>query len=291
MEFIRKNFKWYFLIWLVIITVIVWYAVFWIEAYSGKLLFIAFDVGQGDGLFIQTDNGNQVLIDGGPSTRILDKLGKVMPFWDRSIDLLILTHPHADHLDGLLEVLKRYNVDMVLETKVNHTIPEYAEWHNLLKKKDVKVVTAKTGQRVRLSGSVYLDILTPFKSFEGQSPKNIHDSMIVSKLVYGSTTILLMGDAEKSIEYYLLYEFPEFLNSDLLKVGHHGSKTSTSEEFLKAVSPELMIISVGKKNRYGHPHQGVIETINKFDVNILRTDIEGDIRLLSDGKIFRRSKF
>jgi len=226
--------------------------------------------------FIEIPNGNQILIDGGPSIRILDKLGGVMPFWDRSLDLIILTHPHADHLDGLLEVLKRYDADMVMETGVNHSLPEYEEWRKLLKEKEIRVITAKRGQRVRLAESAGLDVLMPFKNFSGESPKNIHESMIIAKLYYGLNTALLTGDAEKSLEYQLLF-YGDDLDSDILKVGHHGSKTSTSEEFLKAVSPQVAIISAGRKNRYGHPHQEVIDRIRKAGVQARRTDQNGDI--------------
>jgi competence protein ComEC len=281
MREVIKNFRWYFLVLLFVATFFVWYAVFYVEARAGRLTLDVLDVGQGDAVFVQADNGMQVLIDGGPDNSILSKLGEVMPFWDRSIDLVILTHPHADHLDGLVEVLRRYSIDTVLETGVNHSIPEYSEWHQLLKDKNIKVVLAKTGQRIKLSDSAYLDILTPFEDFTDKSSKNIHDAMIVSKLTYGSTTALLMGDAERSLEYQLLFSGMN-LKSDILKVGHHGSKTSTSDEFLQAVLPRFAIISVGKKNRYGHPYQEVMDILEKFGVKTLRTDLVGSVIIKSD---------
>jgi len=275
MTAIIKNIKPVFLAVLFVIVVVIWYAVFYFETRQNFLIHF-FDIGQGDAIFIEVPNGNQILIDGGSSIRILDKLGGVMPFWDRSLDLIILTHPHADHLDGLLEVLKRYDADMIMETGVNHSLPEYEEWRKLLNEKEIRVITAKRGQRVRLAESAGLDVLMPFRNFSGESPKNIHESMIVAKLYYGSNTAFLTGDAEKSLEYQLLF-YGGDLNSDILKVGHHGSKTSTSEEFLKAVSPELAIISVGRKNRYGHPNQEVIDRIIKAGAQVRRTDQNGDI--------------
>lgn len=290
MQSIRKNAEAYFFIGLALLAGIIWYAVFTVEAQAGKLLFAVLDVGQGDAIFIQTENNMQVFIDGGPNDRALAKLGRIMPFWDRSLDLVILTHPHADHLDGLVEVLKRYNVEMVLETGVNHSIPEYEEWRQLLDDKDIKVVIAKAGQRVHLSETAYLDILTPFENFVGESPSNIHNAMIVAKLVHGSATALLMGDAEKLIEYRLLFELPEILDSDILKVGHHGSKTSTTGEFLGAVSPEIAVIQAGRKNRYGHPHQEVLDRLNALEIKIFRTDQDGDINFLSEGGIFSKMR-
>lgn len=286
MHLLRKtNFFLYTVIGFAAIAGLVWVAVFQVEAAQGFLRVHFFDVGQGDAIFIEAENGNQVLIDGGPNSSILAKLGETMPFWDKSIDLIILTHPHADHLDGLIEVLKRYDIDMVLETGVSHSIPEYEEWRRLLREKGVKVFTANAGQRVQLSDSAFLDILAPLDNFDGSSLKNIHDAMIVSKLASGSASLLLMGDAEKQIEYRLLLSGAA-VDTDILKVGHHGSKTSTGEEFLRAVSPEFAVISAGRKNRYGHPHQEVIDRLEDFGVEILRTDIDGDIVLMSDGAKF-----
>lgn len=264
---------------------IIWYAVFYFESRQ-NLIITFFDVGQGDSAFLEVPNGNQVLIDGGPGNAVLAKLGSTLPFWDRSIDLVIVTHPHADHLDGLLEVLKRYKVGIVLETGVNHSLPEYAEWRELLKNKDVKVVIAQRGQRVELSGSAYLDILAPFKNFAEQSPKNIHDSMVVAELFYGSVVALFMGDAERFLEYQLVSERKK-LKADILKTGHHGSKTSSAEEFLKTVSPKFAVISAGAKNRYGHPHQEVLDRLKRLGIAILRTDEKGDINFTSDGFSFR----
>ena len=279
-----KNLRKIFLLAVIAASIFIWYAVFDLEA-RGNLSISFFDVGQGDSEFIQAENGNQVLIDGVPNEAILSKLGEAMPFWDRSIDLVVLTHPHADHLDGLLEVLKRYNVRTVIESGANHSIPEYAKWHQLLEEKAVEVIIAKAGQKIKISDSAYLNIFTPFEDFEDKSSKNIHDAMIASKLNYGSTSVLFMGDAEKQIEYRLIFSGAD-LKSDILKVGHHGSKTSTSEEFLKAVSPKFAIISAGRKNRYGHPHQDILDRLMSFGIKIFRTDQDGDIRFLSDGTAF-----
>lgn len=285
----KRHFKWYFLGGLFIAAVLVWYAVFQVEARNGLLTVDFFDVGQGDGIFFQTPSGNQVLIDGGPDSAILSKLGKEMPFWDRSIDVLILTHPHADHLDGLVEVLKRYNIGMVLESGVNHSIPEYDEWHKLLREKNIPIHFAESGHIIDFGDGVHFDIYTPFDSFIGESPKNIHDATVIGRLIYASSSVLFMGDSEKSLEYQLLWRRSDFhsLNSSILKIGHHGSKTSTSKEFLQAVSPQFAVISAGRKNRYGHPHQEVIDRINELGIKIFRTDQNGDIKFINDGNVFK----
>ena len=283
---IKKKIVRYLLLAIGTAAVIIWYAVFQVEAQSGFLRVNFFDVGQGDAIFIESPSGNQILIDGGPDNSVLSKLGETMPFWDRSIDLVILTHPHADHLDGLVEVLKRYDVETVLESGVNHTIPEYAEWHEFLKEKNVKVIIAEAGQRIRLGSAAYLDVLTPFEDFIGKSPKDIHDATIISKLSYGATTLLFTGDAERSLEYQLLYSGAD-IDADILKVGHHGSKTSSADGFLGAVSPEIAVISAGRKNRYGHPHQDVLDRLRNLGISIFRTDTDGDIEMVSDGNGYR----
>lgn len=285
MQQLKKNAKWYFLVCLALACAFIWYAVFFVEAHRGLLLISFFDIGQGDAIFIEAPTGNQILIDGGPDNSILAKLGTAMPFWDRSLDAIILSHPHADHLDGLVEVVKRYDVGTVIESGVSHSIPEYAEWHNLLREKNVPVVIAEAGQHIDAGGGVVLDILSPFENFEGASPKNVHDATVVTRLVYASTSVLLMGDAEEKLEYRFLYS-GTLIDSDILKVGHHGSKTSTSEEFLQAVSPDAAIIQVGRKNRYGHPKQEVLDRLATFNSRVFRTDLDGDILLQSDGKSF-----
>lgn len=264
----------------------VWYAVFTLEN-RGDLHLIVFDVGQGDAIFIEAPNGNQVLVDGGPSNAILGKLGAAMPFWDRSLDLVVLTHPHADHVTGLIEVLKRYDVGMVLESGVNYSTAEYREWRTLLEQKHIPVLIARAGQKIHLSPKTELNLLTPFESFIEKSPNHVHDAMVVSKLIYASSSVMLTGDVEKQIEYRLLLSGAD-LDSDILKVAHHGSRTSTTEGFVRAVSPQYAVISVGRKNRYGHPYQQTLDVLAKFGIKIFRTDQDGDVEFVSDGRRFKR---
>lgn len=272
---------------LAVCVALLWYAVFFVEAHRNLEVHF-FDVGQGDAILVQVPNGNTILIDGGPSNAILAKLGHALPFWSRTIDLMILTHPHADHLDGLVEVVRRYRVRRVLDSGVLYSTPEFQEWRELLKQNNVEAIIARRGEIINAGSGVWLDVLTPFEDYEGRSVKNPHDANIVMRLAYASTTILFMGDAEKPIEYRLISETPNALRSDILKVGHHGSKTSSTEDFLRAVSPRLAIISVGRKNRYGHPTQEVLGRLQAPGIKVFRTDLDGDIAIESNGKDFLR---
>ncbi|KKU51844.1 MAG: hypothetical protein A3H69_05925 [Candidatus Sungbacteria bacterium RIFCSPLOWO2_02_FULL_47_9] len=285
MSHVKKHLQWYVPAFLLGATVLIWTAVFSVEARSDALTVRVFDIGQGDGVFIETPAGVQMLIDGGPGPSILSKLGRAMPFWDRTIDVLLLSHPHADHIDGALEVLKRYAVGMVIESDVNHSIPEYGEWHDLIEKKKIPLHVAEAGEVLNLGGGIHLDIYYPNKLFVGESPKNVHDAMVVGRLVYASSSMMFMGDAEVQIEYKLLSSGLE-LHSDVLKTGHHGSHTSSSEDFLRAVSPKFAVISVGRKNRYGHPHQDVLDRLYSFGINVFRTDQDGDVIFKSTGDSF-----
>lgn len=285
MSRIRKHFYLYLLAALAIMTFLIWKEVFYLEDRRGRVFLHVFDVGQGDAMFIEAANGNQVLIDGGPDDRIMEKLAAVMPFWDRSIDLVILTHPHADHLDGLVGVMKRYRVGLVLESGVNHSIPEYGEWRNLIAEKNITRVLAKRGEMVKLGGGVSLNVLTPFQSFDRVTVKNVHDAAVVIKLEYASSSAVLMADAEAAVERKMIFAGDD-LRAEVLKVGHHGSKTSTSKELLEAAKPRFAVISVGKKNRYGHPTQEILDRLADYGIKIYRTDRDGDVDFISDGKRF-----
>jgi len=276
---------------LILANAFVWQALFNLEK-DRHLEVSFFDIGQGDAIFIETPHKHQILIDGGPSSAILEKLAKEMPFWDRTIDLVILTHPEKDHLAGLLEVLERYEVKQILWTGIIRQTAEYNKWQELIKKEKAKITIAQAPQKIK-AGRVFLSILYPFESLEGGEFKNSNDTSIISRLIFGNNSFLFTGDATKSVEKKILSKCGEkvncLLDSDVLKVSHHGSKTSTSEEFLKEISPEIAIISCGKDNIYGHPHSETLEIFKKYDIEVLRTDINGDIKIISDGeKIYAR---
>lgn len=235
---------------------------------------IFFDIGQGDSIFIETYQGHQILVDGGPNNSVLNNLEKFMDPFDKSIDMLVLTHADKDHLAGLVSVLKIYNVDVVLWTGAPATSKLFYEFEELLK--DQNVVTVSAYDKV-FAGDIELHIYNPIREIE--TIKDLNDTSVVFKLIHGKSTFLLTGDISSKIEKDLIEVFD--LKSTVLKAGHHGSKHSTSEEFVKAVSPKCAVISVGK-NSYGHPAERVLDVLNENNVKIVRTDLLGDIVFSSD---------
>ncbi len=242
-----------------------------------------YDVGQGDAIHIR--RGNQdVLIDGGPDSRIVEKLGENIPFSDNEIELVILTHPHEDHVAGLIHVLEKYKVDEILQTDVGYNSNMFSEWQRLIEEKGIKETIAKVGQIVRLKGA-NLYILFPNSEYTGEEIKNLNNASIVAKLVFGSSSFLFTGDAEKEEEQELLDNYSkDILASNLLKVGHHGSKTASTKEFLEQVNPAYAVISDGKDNKFGHPHQETLDKLKDLNIKLFRTDEDGDVKCVSDGE-------
>lgn len=238
------------------------------------------DVGQGDSALIETPSGVQVLIDGGPDATVLRKLGEEMNFFDRSIDVLIGTHPDKDHIGGLIDVLKRYRITTILTTE-NKGDTASAQMYNKLKTAEgAEVLNVRRGQVITLEASTTLQILFPDSD---STNMETNTSSIVFQLVYGSSTFMFTGDSPKSIEEYLVLVEGEHLKSDVLKAGHHGSRTSTSELYLDEVRPQFAIISAGKENSYEHPHVEVTDLLFNKGVQILETAKEGTITIVSDG--------
>lgn len=276
---LRKNLKWCFLIIVFITTLLIWYAVFR-ESRNGLSVYVL-DIGQGDAIFVEAPNGNQILIDGGPNKKILEELGKIMPFYDRTIDAIMLTHPHEDHLNGLIEVLKNYKVGAVLESGNSGKTSAYNEFQKIIKEKNIPLFLTKQGMKLDIDNGAELNILLPVLNIP---QGGIHDQMVVGKLTYGNNSFMLTGDMEQNLEDYLVSVQKENLKSDVLKTGHHGSRTSTSKEFLGWVSPEYAVISAGTKNKYSHPHKEILERLERFGIKIFRTDENGTIVIKSDGE-------
>lgn len=249
---------------------------------NGKLAVNFFDVGQGDAILIRTPEQQKILIDGGPSNVVAQKLGEVLPFYDRKIDLIILTHPHADHLDGLIEVLKRYEVKKILSTGVTHTTPDYLAWLEEIKNQNVPMEIAMAGQIIDFGGGVKMEILYPAEDLVGKSVENLNDTSIVAKLIFGQTSFLFTGDAETEVEEKLISGGAD-LKANVLKVGHHGSKNATSDNFLEKVQPSFAVISSGADNRFGHPNAMIIKRLENIGAEIFRTDEEGNVKMVSDG--------
>jgi competence protein ComEC len=241
------------------------------------------DVGQGDAILIQRGS-QQVLVDGGPSPQALNvELGKRMPFWDRTIELVVLTHPHADHLTGLVEVLKRYKVERALYPDLDDGSPLYREWQGLVEE-DCQATIARAGEEIDLGDGVTIGVLNPQTTLLAGTESDIDNNGVVLRLTDGRVSFLLTADIQREAEVELLASQAE-LDSTVLKVGHHGSKTSTTPEFLAEVSPEAAVISVGE-NSFGHPSGEVTGRLEETlgEDNIYRTDQQGTIEFITDGE-------
>lgn len=251
-------------------------------ASSDGLLTVAFlDVGQGDAIYIETPDGVQLLIDGGPDSSVLRELGDVIPFWDRTIDVILATHPDKDHIGGLVDVLGRYQVSKIFRTDNESDTAVSSAFVFMSDDEGAVIDILEAGEVIRLGASTTLTIFSPTSDATNWESNN---SSIVAKLTYGDVDFMLTGDAPSSIEDYLVGRYGEALLSEVLKLGHHGSKTSTSELFLEAVSPEYAVVSAGKDNRYGHPHAGVIGRVNERGIETLSTAVLGTIVFKSDGE-------
>ncbi len=263
---------------LVVANVFSWSVVFR-QAQDRGLEVCFLDIGQGDSIFIETSQGHQILIDGGPDDTVIKKLEEGIPFWDKTIDLIILTHSDKDHLFGLVEVLKKYQVENILWTGVEGTSLLFEEWQEAIKEEGANIWIARQGLNVKMSTYRNIEILYPFESLENRTVSAINDSSIVIMLHSGAEKILFTGDISKRIEGLLMEEEVP-LRANILKVPHHGSKTSSSEEFLKTVEPSLAIISVGRNNSYGHPAAEVLARLEEFGIKVLQTSKEKDICLI-----------
>lgn len=295
MKMIIRNLKLYALGVLTVASFLIWSAYFSLRP-SDKLLVSFFDVGQGDSSMIETPNHGKIIIDGGPDNSVLSKIGRALPFYDRTIDILIITHPDSDHLAGAVEIARNYDIGMILVNGRECATKICAEFDKIVKEKNIKVVAASAGQEIDFGQGVKMDILEPSfaEAMEGKAGlvstgakatagKEDNNSSVISLLSFGADSFLFMGDAEDKEEIALINAWPN-LTAEVLKVGHHGSKNSTNQLFLDHIKPKFSVISAGAKNRYGHPTSEVLEKLKKIGSDILRTDIEGDVVMESEGK-------
>ena len=236
---------------------------------------IFFDVGQGDAILIQQDDF-QILVDGGPDDRIVYELAKEMPLYDKNIEIMVLTHPHEDHIRGLLNVLEEYTVERILFNRIEYENRAYeymlTNYGNIL----FDVVEGDTFHYRDINGL----ILYPFNE-ERTQEKNINNESVVLLMEVKDYRILLMGDAEKEVEQRLIDHW-DLQDIYILKVGHHCSKTSSSEMFLNITEPQLAICSCGEKNKFGHPHYETLEKFQNLNVQYLITYREGNIVIKFD---------
>lgn len=270
---------------LVLVTIsIVFIVLLWGTQTSSEMRVSFIDVGQGDSIFITAPNGRQVLIDGGPDDRVLLGLGRDMKFLDRNIDMVIATHPDKDHIAGLSSVFRLYDIDYVMTSEIQSDTTYDQALHDAIDREPgLLQVTARRGERIMLDPDygVYIDVLFPGTNTESWDETN--EASIVVRLVYGKQSFLLNGDSLASVEQYLVDTDGAGLNSTVLKLGHHGSKTSSSESYLLAVNPQYAVVSAGKNNRYGHPAGEVIDRVRAVGANIVSTIDHGTISFLTNG--------
>ena len=270
---------------LIVITTIALLFVLQFKKSPNNILTVSFlNVGQGDAIFIEAPNKTQILVDGGSDGTILRELGEVMPFYDRSIDIVVATHPDKDHIGGLVDVVQNFSVDQVIRSGAQSDTSTYKLFDSLITRKDIIEHIAERGMRIYLDErlGIYIDVLHPAYDVSRVQDKN--DASIILQLVYGETEFLLTGDAPDRIEQELIAKGDGAgLRSDVLKLGHHGSKTSSDLEFLQTVSPELAIVSASCDNRYGHPHAEVTDRVERLGIRIMETCIHDTITLESDG--------
>lgn len=243
------------------------------------------DVGEGDAVLIQ-QGSHQVLVDGGPSPRAIAlALSRQMPFWDRTIDLLVLTHPHQDHLAGLLEVMRRYKVGQVLYPDIEYDSPLYDEWSRLISEKGIKTTLARAGQNIDFSDGISIKVLNPPEALLSGTESDIDNNSVVLRLSDGAVSFILTGDIMSEGEQELVRERAEIAGT-VIKVAHHGSDTSTGPGFLAVARPRAAVISSGAGNKFGHPKPAVLSELERKPGagNIYRTDKNSTIDFTTDGK-------
>ena len=275
--------------WWALVAAVAVASLVWLAASTGPdgRLHVSFvDVGQGDATLIQTPGGRRIVVDGGQDpVDVVRFLGSRMPFRERTIDMVVLTHGHSDHVTGLLEVIRTYDVETVLQRKTDHDGASYLAWHRAVDLENAEVVSARAGMIVPLDSGAFIEVLGPPARLLRGTASDVDNASVVLRLVYGDVSFLFMGDAFTEAENALIAA-PTVLDSDVLRVGHHGSRTSSSTRFLEAASPSIAVISAGKDNRFGHPHPETLAALAPHappDRTFITAD-HGTIELITDGK-------
>lgn len=274
--------KYFFIVTLVFLNLLIWGIYF--SHKRGDLMKVSFlNVGQGDAIFIEAPNGRQLLIDGGKDTSVINELGRSMGFFDRSIDIVLATHPDLDHIGGLPLVFDKYVVDHFIDSVADGQSNAYDALLQKARTEDSEYYLGLRGMKITLDekNGVYLHVLYPGP--DDFTIDETNDLSIITKLVYGDTSFMLTADAGKMPETQLYATDKNYLKSSVLKAGHHGSRTSSSGSFVRMVDPAYAVISAGKDNSYGHPHKEVIDTLEKENIEILNTSEEGTIKFFSNG--------
>lgn len=248
---------------------------------NGELSVIVLDVGKGDSIFIRTPNGKNMLIDTGTP----DYWERLQFYFEQmgvtKLDAVVATHPHNDHIGSMSKILKNYNVDTIYMPRVSHTSNAYKKLLETIANQNKKVIALEGGknQTIALDPAVTIDVFAPLSN----EYEKLNDHSGVLRVQYGDNSMLLTGDAEKTSEADMVSYYGDKLQSDVLKVGHHGSKTSSKKDFLNTVAPKDAIISTAMGNEYKHPHQEVLDRLEKRDINIYRTDLNSSVGVFFNG--------
>ena len=259
--------------------------------YNDKKLHVVFcDVGQGDAVFIRTPSGSDILVDAGPDDSVLNCLGKHMPFWDKDLELVILTHPHADHFTGLFSVFKNYKVKIFATEELKNKTLGFEGLMKMIKNQAIPTRFVFAGDKFKLKDGVMLEIVGPTEGFLSQTSPGgtIGESgefgSILTLIKYENFSALLTGDSQASeLQEAIRDKRQEMNNISVLQVPHHGSKTGLNAEVLDFLQPKLAVISVGAKNKYGHPTPFILELLKSQNIKTLRTDENGEVEVTSDG--------
>jgi competence protein ComEC len=282
----KKSLKIYFLVFLCIFNLVVW-TVFW-ESSRDDMVVSFLDIGQGDAIFVRTPTGHQMLIDSGaPGGSVLRELGRVMPFYDRSIDVVLATHPDQDHIGGLTDVLERFSVGLYIHNLSTSSSEAFTSLVETIQKKDINVLVLTEPTMIDFGDGARFEIIFPDQDIAGWDS---NEASITGKLIYGKHSVLLTGDLSIIMEKYLIDKYGEYLKSDILKAGHHGSKHSTSLLFAEKVSPRYAVISASQKNTYGHPAPEVLDNLKKVGAEIWATLGSGRVEFGLDYDTIRLSR-
>jgi len=276
----KKSTKFILISLLILFNFFIWREILFSSGKKGLLTLTFLDIGQGDAILIDDGYGNQILIDGGNGEKIIEKLEKHLPLFDRNIEVVLLTHPDFDHLGGILKVLEFYEVDNFLYSGLKKDTGAYYELCDLLEREGLEMTITKQGMSIIFGNEAQLTVLYPEESLEGLEATHVNEYSVTTKLSFGDFEALLPGDGGRQLEAWLLRSGLN-LEADLLKAGHHGSNYSSHPLFISRVNPKISVISVGENN-YGHPHPDVLERLK--NTLLLRTDKNGDVQIITDGK-------
>ena len=268
---------------LALVAIAIWSSVLEKPMASGNLTLSVLDVGQGDSLLVTTPLGHHVLVDAGPTSQVTAKLDAALPRSGRAIDLAIVSHNHADHIGGMIAVINRFTVDQFWLSGATDTTQVYIDMLQALKDRRVPTKAVIAGDTTTFDG-VKFTVLYPITSQVGLRPENQHDAMVAVLVEYKSRSMVLTGDLESSKEAEILKAGEITHTIDVLKVGHHGSTTSTSDAWLDALKPSIAVISVGAKNMFGHPAPSTVTKLTNRGIQVLRTDQNGTVDVVTDGE-------